>query len=147
MNRMETLACVVTVKTLAMPFHTGVWSSHKTIGHHLLNIFRLHSLWEIRRSEILPTSISFQPGSFLSFVYFFAFFCASYKKIMQTDPIYNWACRISWLHWAWSNSQIKSCVFFCLASCLVWSCMFFSLALSHCLVVADLQLTCCVTNI
>ena len=42
------------VNTPVPVLYTEVWSSHKTIEHHVLNIFYPHGLRDVQRPEILP---------------------------------------------------------------------------------------------
>jgi len=44
------------MNTLVSVHCTEVWLSHEMFGRHVLNIFCPHSLWDIRRSKILPNS-------------------------------------------------------------------------------------------
>jgi hypothetical protein len=63
------------VNTPFLVLCTGVWSSHETIGHHMLNIFCPHGLWDIWKSKIIPNqSLSSLEVLFLSY-------CALYQKL------------------------------------------------------------------
>jgi hypothetical protein len=63
------------VNTPFLVLYTRVWSSHETIGHHMLNIFCPHGLWDIWKSKIIPNqSLSSLEALFLSY-------CALYQKL------------------------------------------------------------------
>jgi len=96
------------VNTLVLVLYIGVWSSNEMIGCHVLNTIHPHDLWNVRMSKILPNRHLFQPKSSFYFVYFLAFFCASYQKLrnlygINELSVSKWIIKL--------NKRIKKIIF------------------------------------
>jgi len=102
------------VNTLVLVLYIGVWSSNEMIRCHVLNTFHPHDLWNVRMSEMygclksFQTATFFQPKSSLYFVYFLAFFCASYQKLRNLYgtnelSVSKWIIKL--------NKRIKKIIF------------------------------------
>jgi hypothetical protein len=69
-----------TMNTTILIFRTRLWPSCETREHHVLNVFRLYSLWDVKQSKILSNRHIIPAWKLSFFTYFLAFFCVSYKK-------------------------------------------------------------------
>jgi len=63
-----------TVNTPASVPCTELWSSRKTCIHHVLNVYRPYSLWDVWRPEILPNRHVIPTLKIAFFHIFFGFF-------------------------------------------------------------------------
>jgi hypothetical protein len=94
-----------------------LWSSHETLGHHLLNIFYPYNIWDVQRSKILPNFHVLQPESSLSFIYFFGFSlclvpkitCKQFRMFRNLIPLKQWNFH-QWFHRQYYDSgSLKIC--------------------------------------
>ena len=72
-----------TVNTPVLVIRTRLWSSSEMHGHHVLNVFRLYTLWDVRWSEILPNRYIISVWKLSFFRMFFGFLLCFVPKIMQ----------------------------------------------------------------